>query len=148
MASIEQLLARLEGVRQTAPDRWTAKCPAHQDRSPSLSVRGCDDDRVLLHCFAGCPVEAVVGAVGMTMADLMPPKALTQTFLPAPKYSLKPAEALLLLAHEINVAVMLTDGMATNGAKGEAPTHHAVDRLAAVAARIAKVRGLVEGLSR
>ena len=38
------------------------RCPAHQDRSPSLSVREAQD-RVLLHCFTGCSFDQVVGAL-------------------------------------------------------------------------------------
>jgi hypothetical protein len=55
--------------------RWSgvgfvAKCPAHQDRSPSLSVSRGSDDRMLLHCFAGCSPEAVLGAVGWRFVDM------------------------------------------------------------------------------
>jgi hypothetical protein len=48
----------------------TLCCPAHDDRSPSLSVRAGDDGRILVHCHAGCPTQAVVDAVGWRMADL------------------------------------------------------------------------------
>lgn len=45
------------------------QCPAHEDRSPSLSVvRG--DKGAVLTCHAGCPTEDVVNAIGLTMADL------------------------------------------------------------------------------
>lgn len=37
----------------------TARCPAHDDRSPSLSLRDGEDGRLLVHCFAGCSYEAV-----------------------------------------------------------------------------------------
>ena len=67
-----RLLDRLEGVRQTAPDRWVAKCPAHDDRHPSLSVREIDNDRVLVKCFTGCDVAAVLSAVGLEIDALYP----------------------------------------------------------------------------
>lgn len=35
------------------------RCPAHEDRSPSLSVRP-GLSRLLFHCFAGCPSAAVL----------------------------------------------------------------------------------------
>jgi putative DNA primase/helicase len=63
------LLGRLEGVRPAGPNSWTARCPAHDDRDPSLSV-ALRDGRVLLHCFAGCAPEAVLEAVGLTWKDL------------------------------------------------------------------------------
>lgn len=47
---------------------WT--CPAHEDRSPSLSVKEADDGRVLVHCFAGCETADVLAALGRTLADL------------------------------------------------------------------------------
>lgn len=59
---------RLEGVKDTG-DGLTALCPAHDDHAPSPSVTQTVDG-VLVHCFAGCPAEAIVGAVGLTLADL------------------------------------------------------------------------------
>lgn len=41
---------------------WMTRCVAHEDRSPSLSVRQAGDT-VLVHCFAGCPQEAVIDAL-------------------------------------------------------------------------------------
>ena len=38
-----QILDRLRGVRKIGDRKWTARCPAHDDRSPSLSIRECDD---------------------------------------------------------------------------------------------------------
>jgi hypothetical protein len=67
------ILSRIANIRQTAPDRWIARCPAHEDRSPSLAIREVDD-RLLLHCFAGCSVYEVVSAVGLSLSDLFPEK--------------------------------------------------------------------------
>ena len=74
MSAAEVLLSRLDKVRQTGPSRWIAACPAHDDRSPSLSVRALDDGRVLVHDFGGCAAADVVAAVGLTLADLYPEK--------------------------------------------------------------------------
>lgn len=49
-----------------------AKCPAHDDKSPSLSVRETEDGRVLIHCHAGCGASDVLAAIGLTLADLFP----------------------------------------------------------------------------
>lgn len=46
-----------------------ANCPAHEDRNPSLSVRPIDT-QALLHCFAGCQVDDVLGALGLARRDL------------------------------------------------------------------------------
>jgi hypothetical protein len=56
-------------VRETAPDQYVAKCSAHDDNSPSLSIRSADD-RILVHCFSGCDAEEIMGAVGLSLADL------------------------------------------------------------------------------
>ena len=74
--SAEQLLSRLEGVRRTGPGRWVARCPAHPDRHPSLAIRELDDGRVLVHDFAGCAIESVLSAAGLTFADLYPRGAI------------------------------------------------------------------------
>lgn len=64
----ETILARLQGVRRPG-DGWTAKCPAHEDRSPSLSVSE-HNGKILLHCFAGCTTKSVCAALGMEMREL------------------------------------------------------------------------------
>jgi hypothetical protein len=38
------------------------RCPAHDDRTPSLSVRA-GRNRLLLHCFAGCEASAILSAL-------------------------------------------------------------------------------------
>jgi putative DNA primase/helicase len=42
---------------------WVARCPAHADRTPSLSIREAEDGRLLLHCFAGCDWGAIRDAL-------------------------------------------------------------------------------------
>jgi len=69
---LEAVLARLDGVKRTGPNSWMARCPAHDDRNPSLSI-SLKEGRVLIHCFAGCAPEAVLGAVGLTWKDLREP---------------------------------------------------------------------------
>jgi putative DNA primase/helicase len=48
---------------QKSGSAWMACCPAHNDKNPSLSIRAVDGNRVLVHCFAGCPQDAVVAAL-------------------------------------------------------------------------------------
>ena len=67
---IDAVLHRLEKVKRTAPDRWIALCPAHDDRRPSLSIREADDHRVLLKCWSGCGAAEIVSALGLSLADL------------------------------------------------------------------------------
>jgi hypothetical protein len=71
MDSIDRILDRLERVHRQSSG-WSARCPAHEDRHNSLSVSEGEDGKVLVHCFAGCSVEAVVASLGLTLGDLFP----------------------------------------------------------------------------
>ena len=51
---------------------FVVRCPAHDDKSPSMSVCRGGDGRVLIKCFAGCTTESIVAALGLTMKDLFP----------------------------------------------------------------------------
>jgi hypothetical protein len=57
-------------VRDLGHGRYMAQCPAHEDRDPSLSFKECDDGRILVNCFAGCPTEAVMDSIGWKMGHL------------------------------------------------------------------------------
>jgi len=70
----EGLLGRLKTVRRCGSG-WQACCPAHEDHKPSLSIRVTKTGHILLKCHAGCPVENIVAALGLTMADLFPSRA-------------------------------------------------------------------------
>ena len=58
------LLSRLSGVKEVRPGQYIARCPAHDDQHPSLSIK-VTDDRILLHCFAGCKYEEILRALGL-----------------------------------------------------------------------------------
>ena len=70
---VERLLGCLDRVRKCGRG-WIACCPAHEDRSASLSVCEGSDGRALVKCFAGCDALAVVRALGLEVADLFPPR--------------------------------------------------------------------------
>lgn len=74
MTPADRVLGAATAVRRTGPGRWTARCPAHEDRRPSLSVREADDGKVLVRCWAGCGVDEVVAGLGLRMEDLFPPR--------------------------------------------------------------------------
>ena len=71
MINEHDFLNRFEGVQESGGG-WVARCPAHGDDNPSLSIARGEDGRWLLHCHAGCTAQAVVEAVGLKMSDLMP----------------------------------------------------------------------------
>lgn len=57
----EQIARELGGRRCGAS--WVARCPAHRDHSPSLSIRSTTEGKILVHCFSGCAQNAVIGAL-------------------------------------------------------------------------------------
>jgi len=71
---VELVLSKLPKAKRNGTG-WQARCPAHNDRRPSLSIAEGDGGRALLHCHAGCTAEAVASALGLKMADLMPEAA-------------------------------------------------------------------------
>jgi hypothetical protein len=71
MKSTSEVLDRLEAVTANG-NGWMARCPAHDDRNPSLSIRETTDGTILFHCFAGCATEDIVEALGLSMVDLFP----------------------------------------------------------------------------
>jgi hypothetical protein len=60
--------AHMRIVVEIAPSRYEghgrfACCPAHEERTPSLSVRDTQNGKVLAHCHSGCSQEAVIAAL-------------------------------------------------------------------------------------
>lgn len=69
---LDNILSRLNKVRGRNGN-WVACCPAHEDRSPSMTIRETPDGKILMHCFAGCSVGEIAGAIGIDLSDLFPP---------------------------------------------------------------------------
>ena len=70
--SIDLVLSRLDKVKPSGKGRWVACCPAHDDKSPSLSISETADGTVLIHCFAGCKSADVVSSAGLELSSLFP----------------------------------------------------------------------------
>ena len=66
---LQDVLKRLNGVRQQADGSWVACCPAHSDKEPSLHV-SLQGEKILLHCFAGCSFEAICDALHIKPHEL------------------------------------------------------------------------------
>jgi putative DNA primase/helicase len=71
---VARVLANLDNVKPNGTGH-TARCPGHDDRHNSLTVDTGNDGQALIHCHAGCDPQRVVGAIGLTLADLYPPRA-------------------------------------------------------------------------
>lgn len=124
---VNTLLSRLQGVRGRNGS-WSAKCPAHEDRSPSLSVKELPDGRILMHCFGGCGTDAVLGALQLAMTDLFPERLGD---FPPIRRPFSPSDALRALAFESSLVAIAT----ADAAEGK-PVDAA--RLALAAGRIAE----------
>lgn len=59
-------------VPQKSGSGWSCRCPAHDDKHPSLSIGIGEEGRVLLNCHAGCETKAIMTSLGLEMKDLMP----------------------------------------------------------------------------
>ena len=57
-----ETIAKALGGRKVGTG-WAARCPAHDDRTPSLSICDADDKKVLVRCHAGCDQEQVIAAL-------------------------------------------------------------------------------------
>ena len=69
---IDKLLPKLSRVKQGKAGAWTACCPAHDDKSPSLKITETADGVVLLKCWSGCTAAEIVAAIGLELRDLFP----------------------------------------------------------------------------
>lgn len=113
------LLGRLEGVITTGKG-WRARCPAHGGRSASLAIAQGDNNVLLVHCFAGCKVHDVLGAVGLQVGDLFVRRDL-KSMSPAERSQLRQAALLPkwkaaheVLIHEAGVVLAAANQLADN----------------------------------
>lgn len=116
----ERLLSRLDGVRKTGPDRWIARCPAHQDQTPSLSIRDLGD-RLLVHDFGGCSTVDVLAVVGLELSALF--EATEKHDQPHSERAHFPAaDVLRCVAYEATVVAVFAAALA------DSPKAHQVER--------------------
>src|SRR5437879_6218217 len=67
----DEFLSLLEAVRRNG-NGWQARCPAHNDHKPSLSVDEGVDGRILVYCHAECSFEQVCAALKIDSSSLSP----------------------------------------------------------------------------
>lgn len=127
-------IERLQGAQSRGEGRWVARCPAHEDRTPSLSVREVEDGMIILHCFAGCSAEAIVAAMGLQMANLF--QAKRPASMRGPAARLPAREILELIDQEVLLIALTALDLAEQGFLSE----EAYERLFIAAARIGQAR--------
>ena len=138
--SADNLLSRLEGVKQSGSAKWRARCPAHEGKGQTLSIRETADGATLVHCFAGCAVDEVVGAVGLSVSDLFPERLPNHIGTRARR--IPASDVLACLAVEIEVtAIAAADLYEGNTALN--PEDHA--RLKVAVCRIRAALGVANG---
>jgi hypothetical protein len=138
MTAADRLIGRLHGVRQTGPGRWLARCPAHDDGRPSLSVCELDDGRTLAHCFAQCSVADIVAAVGLELSDLFPEKQVGGYRGRREREPFPARDVLLALADETEIAAIVCARVA-HGYPVDWPE---IDRLLTAVGRIANAAAM------
>lgn len=104
----DKILPLLEKVKKKSDHSWIACCPAHEDRSPSLAIREVDD-RVLIHCFAGCNVDEIVSAIGLQISELFPPQTSSSKPLSKP---FPAADILHCLCREVIFLIVCAEALA------------------------------------
>ena len=73
MMPLDRVLDKL-GTYTSHGRSYRAACPGHGGNNPTaLSITEGEDGVVWLHCFVGCDVERIVGALGLELKDLFPP---------------------------------------------------------------------------
>jgi RecA/RadA recombinase len=75
--SLHEVSSKLQGVRFSGPDKLTARCPAHDDKSSSLSL-GNGNKGIVINCFAGCKAEDVLDALALKWSDVMPDREIVK----------------------------------------------------------------------
>lgn len=89
------LLERLEYVRRAGDGRWNARCPAHDDKDPSLSIAEQADGRVLIRCHAGCGALEILTSVGLNWGALFPPDSQRYRPIMKPRKDIEHERAVL-----------------------------------------------------
>lgn len=102
----DDILDRLDQVRQSG-NGHTSRCPAHDDKSPSLSIHQADDGKVLMYCAAGCSISDVTDSIGIELKDLFPDSNLTKIQQKQYKHSKTQGQYEALLQHELLVLLQV-----------------------------------------
>ncbi len=111
-SNMARLLDRLQCVRQVGLGKFVSRCPAHEDVTPSLSIRQLDDGRILVHDFGGCDIEQVLSAVGLTLGDLYPERSTHHRAPVRAAHRHAANEALRVVDREARIIVVAAENMA------------------------------------
>jgi hypothetical protein len=106
MADLSAILNALDGVKKLPNGKYQARCPAHNDKSPSLAISETGDGKVLIKCWAGCEFEKIVSALGLQKKDFFPVSNLPKSEHKAHYPRFNAYEMFPLLSQESLIALM------------------------------------------
>lgn len=132
---LEVFLERLEQVREVSLGCYRACCPGHGGSNPTaLSIRLGDSGGVLVKCWHGCEIEQIVGAIGLSVAELFPKETqVGQGHKPSKRRRLlTDREALDMLHVEATLVAIVAGDLAA----GIVPSQTTVERLELCAGRV------------
>jgi putative DNA primase/helicase len=109
-----------------------ARCPAHTDKTPSLSIGETDNGAVLLHCHAGCDTGDVLSAIGLSLRDLF--EKPLHHHLPPTRQDWHLQDAIGAIAYEARIVATAASDIAA----GERLSDENVALLAKAAGRIGR----------
>lgn len=124
------ILNHLTKVKQNVHGQWTACCPSHKDKSPSLAIRQTEDGKILLKCFGGCSAHEIVSSIGLSLTDLFPKES---SYSSTPIKNPFPAASVLRCIQSETLIVVTA---ACNMANGVVLLKEDLERLVIAASRI------------
>ena len=99
-------LAKLTDSYKPHKDGYLCNCTGHEDKTPSLYINDADD-KVLIHCFAGCDTETVISGMGIQMKDLFHYSNLSQTEKKKYAKTKNKMQLFHALEHELHVLYLI-----------------------------------------
>jgi hypothetical protein len=109
MSPFDRFLSAHKWSKRTGNGRGLFRCEAHEDKTASGTATEKEDGRILIHCHAGCSAADIVGAVGLTLSDLFPPRPIGVDFKPPERRPVHAEDALKAVAHEVLVAAIIVN---------------------------------------
>ena len=140
-AHLDHILSRLHKVRGRNGN-WVACCPAHEDRSPSMTIRETPDGKILMHCFAGCSIAEIAESLNIDLSDLFPPSEVEDYKNPRGRrmrHHFLASDLLRIISFESTIVAIAASDMS----RGRALTQMDKDRLMQACNRINEA--LLEG---
>ena len=85
--NLEIIISKLKNVKEIREGEYQACCPAHDSKNEQSLTLKQVDDKIIIHCFAGCTPEAILQSIGLSMSDLFIKRKNTSTKEPPPQIS-------------------------------------------------------------